>query len=207
MGTEKGIRGGQLSRLGASSLSVLSRSASSGSAPEFAAQMATRLFGFFPRSEANDPDTFIAGAAAVLMRYPEAVVRAVCDPARGLPSTNKFFSLAELREVCEREMVWHDAVVKREARRAETQRVLGDVRAAPQGSPEHGRVLRSFKDLGEAMAARSPKDARPKPFTLPVDAPRPLYADEPPVVTAAMREYLGRWIEPLRRDDDDASVF
>jgi hypothetical protein len=170
--------------------------------------MATRLFGYFTRSDANDPETFIAGATAMLANYPETVVNAVCDLLRGLPATHKFLpAISEIREACEREMVWHDAVVKREARRAETQRVLGDVRAAPQGSPEHARVLKSFKDLGEAMAAREPADPRPKPFTLPVNEERPMYADKPLVATPAMREYLGRWIEPERRRDDDASVF
>jgi hypothetical protein len=168
--------------------------------------MAAQLFGFYPRNEANDPETFIAGATAMLARYPEAVARAVCDPARGLPSTSKWLpAISEVREACEREMVWHDAVVKREARRAETAKVLGDVRQAPVGSPEHKRVLKSFRDLGEAMAATAPKDARPKPFTLPVQEERPLYADKPLVATPAMREYLGRWIEPERVDD--GSVF
>jgi hypothetical protein len=159
--------------------------------------MATRLFGYFNRSDANDPETFIAGATAMLSRYPEAVVIAVCDPMRGLPSTNKFLpAIAEIREACEREMVWHDAVVRREARRAETAKVLGDVRAAPVGTAEHKRVLKGFAELGEAMAAREPVDPRPKPFTLPVQEERPLYADKPLVATPAMREYLGKWIEP-----------
>jgi hypothetical protein len=152
---------------------------------------------------------YVTGAAAMLSRYPEAVCAAVCDPIRGLPSTNKFLpALAEIREACEKEMIWHDSVVRREKAREHTNKILGDVRAPPTGSSEHGRVLRSFADLGEAMAAREPADARPKPFTLPVHEERPLYAHTPQVVTAAMRAYLGRWIEPeRRRDDDDASVF
>lgn len=159
--------------------------------------MATRLFGYFNRSDANDPETFIAGATAMLSSYPEAVVNAVCDPLRGLPSTNKFLpAISEIREACEREMIWHDAVVQREARREQTARVLGDVRAAPRGSPEHTRVLKSFRELGEAMEAKRPADPRPKPFTMPVGEPKPLYDDKPLVVTPAMREYLGRWIEP-----------
>ena len=159
--------------------------------------MATRLFGYFNRSDANDPETFIAGATAMLSRYPEAVVIAVCDPIRGLPSTNKFLpAISEIREACEKEMIWHDAVVRREARRAETAKVLGDVRAAPVGTTEHKRVLKGFAELGEAMAAREPVDPRPKPFTLPVHEERPIYADKPLVATPAMREYLGRWIEP-----------
>jgi hypothetical protein len=123
--------------------------------------MATRLFGFFPRSEANDPETFIAGAAAMLMRYPEAIVRGVCDPVRGLPGTNKFFSLAELREVCEREMVWHDVVVKREREREHTRRIL-DSRKAPVGSPEHQNVVNGYEELTAALAPKiAPRRAPP----------------------------------------------
>lgn len=203
MATEKGIREGQLSTLGASSLSAYSQPNANNCKPSTASIMATRLFGYFNRSDANDPETFIAGATAMLSRYPEGVVNAVCDPIRGLPATNKFLpAISEVREACEREMIWYDAVVKREARREHTAKILGDVRAAPKGSPEHGRVLKSFKDLGDAMKATTPKEARPKPFTLPVHEERPMYADAPLVVTGAMREYLGRWIEPEQLTDD-----
>ena len=166
--------------------------------------MAAQLFSFYPRNEANDPEAFIAGATAMLARYPEAVARAVCDPVRGLPSTNKFLpAISEIRDACEREMIWHDAVVRRDRVREETLRGRGGGHKASVGSPEHTRVVKSFRELGEVMKARAPADPRPKPFTLPVHENRPLYDDKPLVVTPAMREYLGRWVEPEQPADDD----
>ena len=65
----------------------------------------------------------------MLARYPEAVVRNICDPVRGLPSTAKWLpAIAEIREACEREIVWHDAVEKRDRDRAHTRAVLAAIR-------------------------------------------------------------------------------
>jgi hypothetical protein len=197
MATERGTGNDQFQTLRQASSGALTPSTRIECDLRIAARAATALFNCYPRNEANNPEVFLAGATAMLNTYPEAVVIAVCDPVRGLPSTNKFLpAISEIREACEKEMIWHDAVVRREARRAETAKVLGDVRAAPVGTTEHKRVLKGFAELGEAMAAREPVDPRPKPFTLPVHEERPLYADKPIVVTPAMREYLGKWIEP-----------
>lgn len=44
----------------------------------------------------------MSGAAAVLSRYPEDVVRRICHPVEGLPRTNKWLpSLAEIAEACD----------------------------------------------------------------------------------------------------------
>ena len=170
-----------------------------------AARLASTLFDYYPRNDANNPEVFLSGATKMLSDYPEAIAIAVCDISRGLPSTNKFLpSIAEIREACEREIKWHAAVVQRDARREHTAKILGDVRKAPLGSPEHKRVLKGFADLREAVEAKTPADTRPKPFTLPVHEERPMYPDQPVVATPAMQEYLGRWIEP---DADDASAF
>jgi hypothetical protein len=145
--------------------------------------MATQLFGCYRASEANDPETFITAAAALLARYPEEVARKVCDPSRGLPSTNKFLpAISELRDACEREMVWHDAVVKRERQREHTREVLGGHKA-PLGSPEHRRVLKSFKDLA-AMWPEAKAQA--------VAASGGAYGKSAPVSTPAMASYLDR---------------
>ena len=41
----------------------------------------------------------------MLSGYPEAIVREVCDPVRGLPSEDKWLpSVAEIRVACERKM-------------------------------------------------------------------------------------------------------
>ena len=148
--------------------------------------MATQLFGFFPRSDANDPESFIIGAAAMLARYPEAVTRAVCDPVRGLPSTNKFLpAISEIRDACERQMVWHDAVEKRDREREHTHAVLAGHKA-PVGSPEHRRVVKDFKDL----AALWPRSSG-APKTEPKDHTRV----PPQLNTPEMADYLARMRE------------
>ena len=125
--------------------------------------MATRLFGFYRASEANDPEVFIAGATAILAQYPEMVVRQVCDPVRGMPGQDKWLpSIAEIRMACERAMAPRYSDEKRERERAHTRAVLGGHKAAA-GSSEHQRVLKGFKDLGEALAAKNATaDPRPK---------------------------------------------
>lgn len=116
--------------------------------PQTAAALATMLFGCYRASEANDPETFIAAAAATLARYPTEIAIAVSDPVSGLPSTNKWLpSIAEVREACEQAMAPRYAEERRQNERAHTERVIARVGKAPIGSPEHMRVLRSFKDL------------------------------------------------------------
>jgi hypothetical protein len=160
--------------------------------PRTAGRLATQLFGCYRASEANDPETYVTAAAALLSRYPEAVARQVCDPVRGLPSKAKWLpAIAEIREACERETIWHYAVVKRDREREHTARVL-DGRKAAVGSTEHQRVVKGFAGLREAMEARrAPDPDRPKPFTLPVVEGKPLFADPPAVSTPELAKYLG----------------
>jgi hypothetical protein len=75
-----------------------------------------------------------------------------------------------------------------------------DLRAPPaplvdpserMASPEQRRwVAKSLKDLGAALAAKAAPDPRPKPFTLPVDEGKPLYAGKAPVSTPGLAKYL-----------------
>jgi hypothetical protein len=164
----------QLSRLADASRNVLSPSGESAKCtPELAAVMATRLFGFYRASEANDPETFIAGATAMLANYSEAIVRKVCDPLRGLPSTNQWLpSIAEIRTACETEMVWYHAVERRERVRDETLARRDDSRKAPVGSPEHVRVVEGFKSLRAVLGEPAIKE-RPATMLDARHAPTP----------------------------------
>lgn len=88
----------------------------------------------------------------MLARYPTEIVIAVTDPVRGLASTNKWLpSIAEVREACEQAMAPRYAEQRRQNERAHTERVTARVGKAPIGSPEHMRVLRSFKDLAAEL--------------------------------------------------------
>ena len=127
---------------------ALTSSSAAGCDPRIAARQAAKLFGCYRASDANDPETFLAAATAMLSNYPEAIAAKVCDPARGLPSTAKWLpAIAEIREACEQQWCRHDAVEKRA-------NASGNIRArcsrgeqGPGRLAEHRRVLRSFKDL------------------------------------------------------------
>jgi hypothetical protein len=150
MGDERGTGAGKgrSLRLADVSRNALSLSgASETCAPETASILATRLFGCYRASEANDPEMFMIAAAAMLAQYPQPVAEKVCDPIRGLASKSKFLpAIAEIREACELEMTWLDAVERREREREQTRRVL-DGHKAPVGSPEHRRAVGAFAEL------------------------------------------------------------
>ena len=165
MGMENNTGKGQLSRLGDASRLALSPSGRSANCePEIAAARATLLFGYYPRNEANDPEIFITGATAMLSSYPEFVVERVCDPVRGLPPKSKFLpSIAEIRAACELEMVWHDAVERRERDRKHTAKVLAPL--LPPPAPMDRLRVRQAADklLAELNAKGEPRkiDFRP----------------------------------------------
>ena len=63
---------------------------------------AKELFSAYPQREFREPEVFVRGLVATLARYPDAVVRRVCNAETGLPQTSKFLpSIAEVREACE----------------------------------------------------------------------------------------------------------
>jgi hypothetical protein len=178
--------------------------------------MATRLFGFYRASDANDPEVFVAGATATLALYPEAIVMKVCDPIRGLPSTSTFLpALAEIRQACEREMIWHDAVVKRDRERAHTAEIL-----KPASSPteESRRRVRDAADgfLAELNAKGEPHKIDFKPPRSPAEAEaarrhfearlvelEAAYRDKPLSVSRAALEAFARGAPAPEHDETD----
>jgi hypothetical protein len=205
---------GQLSRLGDASRLALSRSGRSANCePEVAAARATLLFGYYPRNEANDPEIFIAGATAMLASYPEVVVERVCDPIRGLPSKSKFLpAIAEIRETCEREMVWYDAVERRERERRHTAEVLAP--APPATAESRARVSAMAADLiAELNAKGEPRKMDFRPPRNPSEAEigrRHFEARLPELAAeyAATPPKLGPALSPQRKQSpvDDAST-
>jgi hypothetical protein len=62
-----------------------------------------------------DPETFLAGCIAVMMRFGPRVAMAVADPATGLPSRLKWVpTLADINEACDKEAT-HQATTARYA--------------------------------------------------------------------------------------------
>jgi hypothetical protein len=71
--------------------------------PRTAAISATLLFGCYRNAEASAPKVYVAAMTAVLRCYPEHVVKAVCDPVKGLPSKTKWLpSIYEIKQACEK---------------------------------------------------------------------------------------------------------
>ena len=139
--------------------------------PRTASRKAAQLFGCYPRNEANDPEIFLTAATALLASYPEAVAERVCDPIRGLPVKNKFLpAIAEIREACEREMVWFDTVERRERDRRHTAEVLAPV--LPPPAPMDRLRVRQTADelLAELNAKGEPRKIDFRPPRSPSEA-------------------------------------
>src|SRR5208337_2593031 len=63
------------------------------------------MFGFYRRDEANDPDHYAGGIAAILSDYPRSIVEYVTDVRTGVASRIKWPpSPADVKEACEAEM-------------------------------------------------------------------------------------------------------
>jgi hypothetical protein len=106
---------------------------------------------------------FITAATAMLSSYPEIIAERVCDPIRGLPAKNKFLpAIAEIRAACETEMVWHDAVERRERDRAHTAQVLAPP-LPPPAPMDRLRVRQAADELLAELKVADPKaiDFRP----------------------------------------------
>jgi hypothetical protein len=184
----------------ASSSALTSSSPSANCDPRIAARLAAKLFGCYRASDANDPETFLAAATAMLAQYPEAAVAKVCDPVRGLPSTSKFLpSITEIREACEREMVWHYAVEKRERERRHTAEVLAPSPPATAESRQRVRALAnqvlaelSVGDAPQSIGFRPPRspaeaEASRRYFEGRLEALKADYAARPPSLSPALR--------------------
>lgn len=90
-----------------------------------AAKRVADMLGFFRQGTAGDPERYVAGIAAMLAQYPENVILLVTDSMRGLPAKLDWLpTLREVREACEREMEPIRAAQEREARFAETRRLI-----------------------------------------------------------------------------------
>ena len=92
---------------------------------EYAAERAKLLLGFYRKGDAEDPDTYVAGVAAVLSEYPADIIRRVTDPRTGIASRSKWLpALAEIRDFCENEFAPTRRMQEFEKRSAERRRAL-----------------------------------------------------------------------------------
>jgi hypothetical protein len=107
------------------------------------------MFGCFRTGQANDPDLYVAGIAAVLAEYPRKVIDFVTDPRTGLPRKLSFLpSIAEVSGACDEEM----APISRERRRAAREleaKQLVENEHMPRAA--HARVAKGLQDLLEGL--------------------------------------------------------
>jgi hypothetical protein len=78
------------------------------------AQEYTRiLLGCYDKTSISDPAVFTAAVIAVLARFPESVMRAVCDPVRGLPVQMKWFpKISEIQTACNDELRHQETIAR-----------------------------------------------------------------------------------------------
>lgn len=96
---------------------------------QHAAKAAERLFGFYPRGAATDPEVFMTGVVQLLAAYPRAAVEAILSPLSGLPTKHKFLpSIAEIHEALEAQV----APLRRQQEREHRLRALPPPPSAPR---------------------------------------------------------------------------
>ncbi|SDQ99236.1 hypothetical protein SAMN05519103_00332 [Rhizobiales bacterium GAS113] len=115
------------------SLTMPARPAGLQCSPSVASDAARQLLGFFRKGDAEDPDTYVAGLAAVLAKYPPDVVRAVAGPY-GIAGKTKFLpTLSEVRDACEEAMRPRYEAAAREAERKRIEAQLEERRKWQEG--------------------------------------------------------------------------
>ena len=70
--------------------------------PAYAIRKAGELLNLYRRADAQDPETYVAGLAAVLSEYSPEVVDNVCDPRTDIARRLKWLpTIAEIAEECD----------------------------------------------------------------------------------------------------------
>jgi hypothetical protein len=118
------------------------------------------LLGCYRRGEVSDEEIFTRGVISVLCDFPEAIVRGVTNPARGLPAKLKWLpTLAEVREACEAAHAPELRAAQRERQRAEQQQ--GRL-AAPTVTPDaRQKAIAHWEQVKAEMAAAAEQGGRP----------------------------------------------
>jgi hypothetical protein len=71
------------------------------------------LLGCYRTSEVSDPQVFTAAVIAVLAKFDEPVIRAVCDPVSGLPSGSKWLpTTSEILTACNDELRQQETIAR-----------------------------------------------------------------------------------------------
>lgn len=123
-----------------------------------AEKAAFAIFNSFRKSDADNPEIYLAACIRVLSAYPEDIMRAVADPITGIAGKQTFLpSIAELKDALDQHMAPILARQKQEAEIARTRKIIdeGQVNHTP-GEAE--RVMARATMFREEMTARNKTD-------------------------------------------------
>lgn len=96
-----------------------------------------RLFGWCRMPDIGDPEIFLAGCAAILAEYPQAVRDAICDPRSGSRALKDYPSLRNIREACDR---LYEPIGRELERKRSLQSFLPEPPRKPRTREEQARV-------------------------------------------------------------------
>src|SRR5262245_26054077 len=161
------------------------------------------------KDEIQDPDLYASAVAAVLSEYPKDIVDAVTDPRTGIQRRIKWLPmLNEITDACEELYAPIKRKAEREARRAETARLLQDVGAPNDQRPTLQELkdkygdnwglnpikdeddLSKRADQARARITRNDQDILREYTRLNVE---PVYASNGMLVSPAMLKLLHQW--------------
>ncbi len=118
-----------------------------------ASERAAILLGCYRRDEVSDPEIFTRGVVAVLMDYPEEIVRRITDPRGGIPSRLKWLpTIAEVKEACETEMAPVRRRREREEREARSRALIA--RALPAPPEREAEIADGLQRLARELRSR-----------------------------------------------------
>lgn len=118
---------------------------------DFAVSRAKMLVGLYRRQEVTDPEIYVAGLAAVLAEYPEAVIEFVTDPRTGIARRLKWLpSIAEVAEACDREKTFGPY------RNCRKQPVVAVLDYVNQDEETAERVANGLRELAEKLRMAMP---------------------------------------------------
>jgi hypothetical protein len=107
------------------------------------------LCGCYRASEVADPMIFNEAALRIMCNYPVDILKAVSDPAGGLPARLKWFpTLAELKEACEMLMEPRRQYEDKIRRRAERLDARDEWNSRPTPRKTAAEILAMFEEVG-----------------------------------------------------------
>jgi hypothetical protein len=130
---------------------------------DYAAERARLLLGCYRTGDANDPETYVTAIAAVLAKYPDAVITAVTDPRIGLPRKKTWLpSIKEVYDACDAEYEPMREEIARQDRIKRQLRERADLEEAPRPTLEQLKA-KYGKNWGISDPEEAKREIKPAP--------------------------------------------